>query len=397
MRFWRRASLTAVVLAAAAAPAQAAAPMDLGAGVAPSVVVDRAGTAHVVFDAEGGEVYCRIPRGAHACDLGMSLPLTGDISDTAPTILQRSSDGALLIVQAVKSEDDVGTTYVRSSGDSGATWSAPAAIATGDYGFSSVALAPNGASVYTLSFADDSVRFVNAPFGGGETRVLNIVSAGETPFYGRMTVLPDGRILAVSGDVGSPLHWRMFTGGDPFDINAWSRQGTVSGINEPELVSGPRGTFLFDQRSLAAQRTGSFAAPFAFRSLDTKKLRWRKARTAGADRSVFGGDSTAFQDARGRLHVAASVNVAGSAKCVVYARTGVKSKQWFGKTTVLFHTRSGNRAPRRVRIAAGRTGSGIAVWQDATGHVWAIALHQAKGKYRPRHNQNDRPACTGKR
>jgi hypothetical protein len=386
-----------VVAALVVAPAGAATPIDLGVGVAPSVVVDRAGTAHVVFDNAAGEVYCRIPRGAKACDVLTALPLAGDISDTAPTILRRPADGVLLVVQAVKSEDDVGTTYLRSSPDNGVTWSAPAPIATGDYGFSSVALAPSGASVYTLSFGDHYVHFVNAPFTGGETRVLSIPTKSVSPFYGRMAVLPDGRILAISGDVGSPLRWRMFMGGDPFDINAWSRQGKLSGINDPELVSGPRGTFLFDQRSLAAQRTGSFAAPFAFRSLDTKKLRWRKARAAGADRSVFGGDSTAFEDARGRLHVAATIDIAASAKCVVYARTGTKSKQWFGKTTVLFHTRAKSRAPRRVRIAAGRSGSGVAVWQDSTGHVSAIALRQAKGKYRPKRNQNDRPACVGHR
>ncbi len=91
------------------------------------------------------------------------------------------------------------------------------------------------------------------------------------------------------------------------------------------------------------------------------------------------------------------MNIAASAKCVVYARTGMKSSQWFGKTTVLFHTSVDARTPSRVRIGAGPDGSGMATWQDATGHVWATALHQASGNYHPKHNQNDRPACTGTR
>ena len=68
-------ALTLAVLAAA--PAAAQAPIDLGAGQDPSVVVDTAGTAHIVFHVDGGDVYCRLPRGAAACDVRTLLPLAG--------------------------------------------------------------------------------------------------------------------------------------------------------------------------------------------------------------------------------------------------------------------------------------------------------------------------------
>ena len=174
-----------------------------------------------------------------------------------------------------------------------------------------------------------------------------------------------------------------------------ARPGSSRALDGGELVGGPRGTYLFERRSLAAQRTGSFAAPFALRSLDSRRLRWRGARTFAADRSVFG-SSTAIQDARGRFHVVAHTPGAGITTCVLYTRTSTRRSSWFGKTTVLYRTRENDRTPSGVRIGAAADGRGFAVWQDKVGQMWAIPLRQARGKYRPRANQNDRPACVGR-
>ena len=62
----RRIRILAVFAALlAAAPARAATPVARGAGSAPWLVVDPAGTAHMVFRSTGddGIVYCRLPRG----------------------------------------------------------------------------------------------------------------------------------------------------------------------------------------------------------------------------------------------------------------------------------------------------------------------------------------------
>ena len=54
-----RSSLLALTFAlVAAAPAAAQAPIDLGAGVDPTVVVDASGTAHIAFhESATGDVY----------------------------------------------------------------------------------------------------------------------------------------------------------------------------------------------------------------------------------------------------------------------------------------------------------------------------------------------------
>ena len=61
-------------------PAPAPPSISLGAGKAPDVLVDAAGTAHIVWNEEvpagGSDVthYCRIPRGATACDNPSGTP-----------------------------------------------------------------------------------------------------------------------------------------------------------------------------------------------------------------------------------------------------------------------------------------------------------------------------------
>ena len=141
-------------------------------------------------------------------------------------------------------------------------------------------IAPGGQGVFTMGYGTEVVNFRHSPFAGGETRVLNLLFGDNPPSSADMVLLGDGRLVVIFGD-GEDTRWRVFGGGDAYDINAWAASGTVAGVSGAELVTGPRGTYLFDHRSLAAQRTGSFAAPFALRSLDTRRLRWRSVAGAG--------------------------------------------------------------------------------------------------------------------
>ena len=115
-----------------AAPAGAQAPIDLGPGQSPTLIVDAAGTAHIVFVTAEGDVYCRLPRGARACDVRTVLgPPSGDGSRA---ILDRP-DGTLALIRSTYESDDAlgtrGRTYLRVSADRGLTWTPPAVIAYG--------------------------------------------------------------------------------------------------------------------------------------------------------------------------------------------------------------------------------------------------------------------------
>src|SRR6478735_3470271 len=77
--------LIAFVAAALLTPAAAeAAPFAIGPGELPGVTVDAAGTAYIAWNGlEAGHPphYCRLPRGATACDVATTLP-TAPNTDT---------------------------------------------------------------------------------------------------------------------------------------------------------------------------------------------------------------------------------------------------------------------------------------------------------------------------
>src|SRR5215218_2497852 len=67
-------AFAATLILTAPAPAVVT-PIDLGPGNRPSVVVDPAGTAHILWVIENFSApqYCRLPRGATACDLRSAI------------------------------------------------------------------------------------------------------------------------------------------------------------------------------------------------------------------------------------------------------------------------------------------------------------------------------------
>jgi|GEM_PF-6817566 len=395
--------IAAALAAAAAAPATAlATPIDLGVGSLPSLLVDPAGSAHVVFAAPGGETYCRLPRGAGACDVETPLPLP-DAQGVAK-ILRRPSDGALFIVQAADGERAL--TWLRASFDDGASWQGPTAIAAGARHLDDALLTADGQSIVTIADDAGAVDVQDAPLAGpAPTAALDLERRPDGGAFapndgGSAVQLPDGRILAAVDGVLA-TRWRLFEGGDVYDENAWQPFGaaTIRGAGSPALTSGGRGTFLLSQRQVPAQRgRRTSRAPFALRSFDAARRRWRAARDAGADRTVFGGAALS-QDAGGRLQLAWTSD-SGHVACVVYARTGPRASSWFGRSTTLFRTSRRGARPITPAVAAAPDGRGFAVWASAgttttpaNGHVYATPLRQAPGRYRPIANAYRRPYC----
>jgi hypothetical protein len=388
----RTAGLAIALALVVAPPAWAGTVVDLGVGDTPSVAVDPAGTAHIVFNSAGGETYCRLPRGAKACAAEIALPLPGRTG--GPLILRRASDGLLVIVQAAPN-GAAAATWLRYSGDGGLTWQGPVAVGTQSE-ISSAALAGDGGSVLTLDPANHAgLTFQASPFSGVETRgaVLETPVSGVT--FGessdaRIAALPGGAILSAD-ETARGVNWRFFAGGDPYAAGAW-RGGTLRGAAAPELVSGARGTYLLTQRGPLHQGAGVFA----LRSFDARRGRWRAARNAVADTTLYG-TSSLFEDAGGRLHVVADTS-ATRLGCVVYARTGPRRSSWFGRSTTIYRTTRVRRFPQDSVVAANAKGRGVAVWQDEDaartgGHVRAVALHQRAGAARRIGSELDRPSC----
>lgn len=384
-----------------AAPAQAA-PVDLGVGSDPSAVIDPAGTAHIVYDSSGGETYCRLPRNAKACDILTPLPVQDHAGRVK--IFRRAADGVLIIVQGSGATlDDVnyGVTWERYSVDNGATWQGPLPIGTGLRRLDDLSLANDGASVLTVSEDIDSLFFQAAPVTGSDARMidLNATPAGGhagSAYSAEIVQTPQGTVVAAIDTITDTL-WRVWGGGDLYNQAAWAPfpARKLRGEGDPDLATGPRGTYLMNSRSIAFQRR-DLDAPFVIRSLDAKRSRWRAPKRLAEDRSVTGGADLA-QDAKGRLHAAWTSSERGLS-CVVYARTGTRSSSWFGRSTTLFKTRSNDHKPEAVTVAAGAGGRGVAVWGEPgpepnAGHVRAVALRQRGGRYHRVRDPYDRPDC----
>jgi hypothetical protein len=383
-----------LALLALAAPAQAATPIALGPGSAPRLVVDPAGTAHMLFRSnapDDGIVYCRLPRGARACDIRTALPIGGHAETFR---LFRRADGVLIAVQTDKDDaaplnQSGGQLWVSTSSDNGATFSAPVVLASNIDGSYATALAPDGQSVLLLQTFGDSALLRRAPFAGPDSRVLVVEDTAGVDYAGKIVDLGGGRMMVMHSSYEA-TGWRIFNGGDPLDINAWPTRGVLPGVRATQLVVGPRGTFLFDPQGHNGQLLDNLP-PATIRSFDTKKLRWRAARGVLADEDVFSGIDLS-QDAGGRLHVVATNADYGGIGCVMYARTATK-RSWFGPTTVLFFTRYKGRMPSGAAAVAAPDGRGWATWGDAGGQAWATPLRQKKGRYHPIHAGTNRATC----
>ena len=396
MRWWTvlgAATACALLLAAPAHAAFKRAPIELGPGDggSPSVVMDPAGTAHVVWGiAEELIGYCALPRGARGCAHTAQLAL--DARESRPFIVRRPQDGALIVVAGRDDIDDDPdqSTWAFASPD-GVTWSGPTPIGLGiGEALDAAVLTADGQSVDLLQAETGANLFQRAPLGGPPSAaVLDLASSpvGTTTDYtypGDMVRLGDGRTLAFLGSPADGFAFRILTGADPFVDASW--QPWPGGIvtrewDEPRGAAGLRGAFVMYGVHILDQIRG--APPQVVRRLRGK--RWGRPRglfyevDANTDRAALA------QDGKGRLH-AAIVGTADSGRrsCIAYARTS--KRRWFTRAVSLHQTIRDAEEPGRVRLAVDDRGRGVVAW--ATSGTPSVArvqrLKAGKGVTRPR-------------
>ena len=154
-------------LALSPATASAAAPVTLGAGSGPNVAVDAAGTAYVVWNGPEDSssvskpVFCRIPRGASACDVGPKQLAIGGTSLSVPYVF---ATGSRVVVASAR-YGYPGTTFrataTVTSADRGQTFAAERKVWA--YEFSDATAGPGD----TISLvAGSALAFKNIPGDG---------------------------------------------------------------------------------------------------------------------------------------------------------------------------------------------------------------------------------------
>jgi hypothetical protein len=372
----RLVALTLLAAALLAAPA-AARSVDLGPGATPDVAVGADGAAHVVLQVgRQGPLtvdYCQIPRGATACAIRTQLPLAPALG--RPRIVRRA-DG-MLIVAAARNVTAGWETYVLTSADNGASWSAPALVGNAFYDIDAIELTPDGLALDTLHVGSTTGQSLQrVPLAGvPETRSVPLESR-KWASLATLAQVGGATVYVRDNTNGGPLLQRTFAGGDLYAPAAWTggRRGT-RGESAPDTAVGPRGAWLVTKHSRIPRR-------ILLRRLRPGGL--GPSRTVSAPVGVR--QLRLSQDGRGRLHVTwlagdehGSV-CQGGAACIVnvrgtWKRIRGKRRLVFSRAKVLVRVRSNTKAPDGgLETAAGPAGGAAAVYRTNGGRVRYVPL-----------------------
>lgn len=248
-------------------------------GAAPHAVVDDAGTAYVTWRiAEGGPGredavgFCRLPRGATACDNPAStrvlVPEKSYDDGDEPYLNREISDGPFPVIvnsQLVVLTSRYPTRYSLPDG-AGTTDRATVLLVSLDGGTSCSQGGPAGANVAVdaqpvafgtasspriaaLSSQREGGTFVQALSPGSFTP--GRVDLGSPPAAGersQLAPLPGGGVAAVLVTGPGRFAVRRFDGqGDPNDASRWTVAGTFDGY-APSLAAGPGGRLFVASR-----------------------------------------------------------------------------------------------------------------------------------------------------
>lgn len=241
-------------------------PVELSAnGERPDVIVDAAGTAHIVWNepvADGPDVtvYCRLPRTAKACEVTQRLvPPGGDaLADDAdgPEVSAVNDQVTILshrYPQEIPKPDgnasDADTTlYLWTSDDGGRTFVGPGIVGTATIGGEAKAFGPGeNPSIGTVTgVATGGIRFTGLTSGRYVPQAADLAVGNFAD--GRLAVGPNGLPTVAYHDLGSTSFVRSWSGsGDPNDPATWGEPQSFPGL-QPEIAFAAGRLVAVDQK-----------------------------------------------------------------------------------------------------------------------------------------------------
>ena len=231
-------------------------------GLGPHAVVDEAGTAHIVW-AEGGDqdgladraVYCRLKRGANACEVKHELragPESSYNTDyTGPRILRLGNQ--LIIFShrypVVVDKPDGGsssTLWAWTSRNGGSTWDDPAIIGSRALG-DMVVIGPSDDPTI-LNFQQDAfcglcIQAYKSGAYSNESGNLGVRSGDS--YYPSIELDQTGTPMVSWVNLDGTTYLRRWSGqGSPIDPATWSEPVALPDSNETDMAGGPSGIHL---------------------------------------------------------------------------------------------------------------------------------------------------------
>ena len=248
------------------------APITLGTGKNPNLLVDAAGTAHIVYAQDGGTTdadtiaFCNLQRGIKTCAsrglapnavapdpgeggifIGNSPGINDDNDGPVPLVVgnqlflvDRRFPDFFHTPTGGESDSNV---FLWSSVDGGATITGPGQI--GDNQMSGGAIAfgdPSAPVIATISRTQTGSTTFQASPSGTYTTAKAVLGSGDENYEGSLA-LDGSRPVAVFADLSGNVIVREQSGsGDPNDVGTWSRT-TFPGFS-PRVVGGSAGVFV---------------------------------------------------------------------------------------------------------------------------------------------------------
>jgi len=351
-------------------PAASPAPVQIGAGQHPQVLVDAAGTAHVVWneprqDAADVLHYCRLKRGAKACDVQHALVPEGpgdarseprfNSEIGTPRVFAVGDQVALVThrypnpVIAPNGQTEIRNTWLFVSNDGGETFSPGVLAGTNEDTGDATVFGPAGAPrIGLVSDTQTGGPFFQALSGATyETRQADLGDDGVST-----SLAPVGdSVMMAAGDLRSTIHLRQWNGqGEISDPGSWSETTTPG--DDPRLVGGPKGLYLMSRPPAGGDRRytvrpvapgGAVGAPVALPGTENASQR------------------DIFQDASGRLHTS-WVTIDGEGRQLLTRRTSGDGRTW--SADGLIQTAASGVQVLDTDLASAADGGGVTVTQQ---------------------------------
>jgi len=348
----RNAALAVLAVALLAPPAAGAASVTIGAGHKPGVAVDAAGTAYIAWYGPESLTtslqFCRLPRGASACDVRTTLAAPG-------TTLSRpfvTVDGATVRVISYR----YGLTGVRfdqiwefTSGDAGVTFDAGHSV--GIAPFDEAVRGPDGTIMVATNAESIGLAVQNVPLLGSDAGDSQAILSTDHPYNGTVGMIDANTPLAVYADGSSNAQFRRYTGaGDINDAANWTPPIDIGYADYPRLAGGPSGLFLI---------SGTPTNTIVVRKYDGTTF------TAGAKIADLGDDAQAHltEDPAGRLHAVYGHNTASGLE-LDYA-TSDNGTSW--QSGPILTEPDATQAFNALRAAVAPDHIGVVAWETGPG------------------------------
>lgn len=357
----------------------------------PDLVVDDAGTAHVVWTEpgpDGADVvrYCRIKRATRGCDAQSTLMWAkaygvGDApiyntDQNGPRILEVGSQLVVVdyrypTVQEKPDGSNISATVLSwTSTDGGTTWTGPGLVGTQE--ISGGAVVYGGDDDPTILTATDTVTggtAVQAIRPGVFTSASAVLGPGDQAYSGSLAV-DGGQPVIAFADLGTRTFVRrLAVPGGALDPNAWTPPLVIPG-DEPKLAGGPGGLFLMNRPSSGK--------PYVVRRINGASA--GKAVTVATVGDGVG-ERTLAEDPSGRLHAAWATAVAKTPGA--WMRSSADGRTWGLPQPMLSGANAG-----QLEIAAAADGGGMLVGNrdggvNAPGELNAVPLGTTAPTGRP--------------